>query len=57
MNPIVATVLELSDQFAVDPALIIETAQDEPSVKSAILSYSKGEMHLDDLTYIFNQVF
>lgn len=54
---IAQAILEISGQFDIDPALIVETAQDEPSIKEAILKYAKNEISDEDLTYIFNQVF
>ena len=47
----------LSAQFDINPSLMVETAQDEESIKKAIIGYSKGEFDLDAVTYIFNQVF
>ena len=54
---ITEAIRSLSAQFDIDPSLIVETAQDEESIKKAILGYAKGTIHLDDVTYIFNQVF
>jgi hypothetical protein len=54
---IVQTILEISGMYDIDPALIVETAQDEPSLKEAIVKYSRNEIHEDDLAYILNQVF
>ena len=47
----------LSAQFDINPSLMVETAQDEESIKKAIIGYSTGEFDLDAVTYIFNQVF
>ena len=50
-------ILEISGQYLIEPSLLVETAQEEPSLKNAILKYAKGEIHGDDFNYIMNQVF
>lgn len=50
-------IMELADAFGVDESLLVETAQEEPSIKNAIRSFADGSMSLEDVAYIFNQVF
>ena len=50
-------IMELSDAFGVDEALLVETAQEEPTIKNAIRQFADGSISLDDVAYIFNQVF
>lgn len=50
-------IMELADAFGVDEALLVETAQEEPSIKNAIKQFANGSMSLEDVAPIFNQVF
>jgi hypothetical protein len=54
---ITRAIIEISNMYEIDPSLLVETAQDEPSIKEAILKYSKNEIADSDLNYIINQVF
>lgn len=50
-------IMELADAFGVDEALLVETAQEQPSIKSAIADFAKGSMTLEEVAPIFNKVF
>ena len=50
-------IMELSDAFSVDEALLVETAQEEPTIKEAIRNFANGSMNLEEVAPIFNKVF